>query len=50
MPCLFLPEEQMALLDTDKEYYCPFCVQDKIKVDLHINDVHLDSELSILGV
>ena len=24
----------MALLDTDKEYYCPFCVQDKIKVDL----------------
>ena len=34
MPCLFLPEEQLALLDTDKEYYCPFCVQDKIKVDL----------------
>ena len=32
VPCLFLPEEQMALLDTEKEYYCPHCVQDKIKV------------------
>lgn len=32
MPCLFLTEEQMALLDTDKEYYCPYCVQAKIKV------------------
>ena len=32
VPCLFLPEEQMALLDTEKEYYCPHCVQAKIKV------------------
>ena len=24
----------MALLDTEKEYYCPHCVQDKIKVIL----------------
>ena len=32
MPCLFLLPEQMALLDTEKEYYCPYCIQDKIKV------------------
>ena len=32
VPCLFLPDEQMALLDTEKEYYCPHCVQAKIKV------------------
>ena len=32
VPCLFLPEEQLSLLDTEKEYYCPYCVQNKIKV------------------